>query len=361
MVVSPTFIFAKEEAPPKNSMERRQRAELMQFFLGNPQEAVLPTSPIAVELYNRAVEYFRKSDYALARQMLNESLGHDDKNSFAHELLGDISSAEHKLDEAAEHYGAAYRLRPEEGIRKKIRKLKEELAVEGKLSQIETEYFVLRYEKDSVPGESFAYKDLLSKVYEQVSKDLDYNFHEKMVVLIYGEEDFNRITQMPHWVTGLYDGKVRMPVRLQGAGDSEMEALATHEMTHAFIAALSAHRAPAWVNEGLAQVEENKIRPIDLLVFDAAVTTRTLLPLDQLMIPQEAVAHHDPLWANLFYQQSYHLVQYLVNQYGIFKMRKLLEAFAAEKNSDEAVRSVYGVSIEELEKAWRATFTPLSV
>ncbi len=136
-----------------------------------------------------------------------------------------------------------------------------------------------------------------------------------------------------------------------------MKAVTAHEVTHAFVAQMGLQRAPVWLNEGLAQYQENKFRPVDMLVFHAAIKTKTVLPLDQIMNEKSLESRADPLWINLFYRQSFHLTNYLVKRYGFYHIKLMLGEFAKGKNSNEAVENVLKISVPKLEKEWRATFS----
>jgi hypothetical protein len=219
------------------------------------------------------------------------------------------------------------------------------------------EHFIIKYQNQDHSIEGFDLRELLREAYRMISQDFGYYFKNPIVVALYDEQDFKEITATPHWVGGMYDGKVRMPLKKFSFDDKELRSLATHEVTHAFVAAISSQHAPAWINEGLAQVEEDKIKKIDLLVFDSAVKTNSLLPLDQLTGQTSISSIKDQLAASLFYQQSFHFTQYLVKRYGMFNLKKMLAEYAKGKNSDEVMRNVLQVPLPRLEKEWHTTFS----
>lgn len=346
-----------KESVSEEMIERRQKVELMGFFLKDPQDAAMPGTTLSIQLLNQAIEYYQKNEYELAKQAAQDSLKHDSQNAFAYELLGDIYNNQQNLKEAKIQYDIAYNLQPREGLRGKMEKLGTETQVDKKLSTYREEHFIIKYQNQDRGIEGFELRELLRQTYRDISRDLGYYFRGQIVVLLYDEGDFKKIAGSPHWAAGLYDGKVRMPLKRFSYNDKQLRALTAHEVTHAFVAALSSQRAPAWINEGLAQVEQNKVEKIDMLVFDSAVKTRTLLPLDQLISEQALQGKSDALWVGLFYQQSFHLTQYLVDRYGTVNLKKMLLEFAQGKNSDEVIRAVLQISTARLEKEWRATFT----
>jgi hypothetical protein len=60
----------------------------------------------------------------------------------------------------------------------------------------------------------------------------------------------------------------------------------------------------------------------------------------------------DPDVARLSYAESLTTVQFILERYGPEGMATLLGAFKAGKATDEAVRQVFGLSLEEFEEQW---------
>lgn len=355
---SSLHVFAAEEEKDSAAaaIERRQEVEIKSYFLQDPQKAKLPTSILAVQFYNQAIQYFEKSEYDLAKQALQEAVMQDPSNSLAYELLGDVHNVQQDLAEAKLNYEFAYNLQPNAALKSKLEKLRSETQVEKKLSTYKEEHFLIKYHNQDKSMEGFELRELLRETYRNISRDFAYYFKNQLVVILYDEEDFRAISNAPHWAGGVYDGKVRMPVSRKGFAETDLKAVTAHEVTHAFVAQMSVQRAPAWLNEGLAQYQENKSRPLDMLVFDAAIKTKTLLPLDQIMNERSLESRTDPLWINLFYRQSFHLTNYLVKRYGFYYVKLMLGEFAKGKSSNEVVENVLKISVPKLEKEWRATF-----
>jgi len=61
----------------------------------------------------------------------------------------------------------------------------------------------------------------------------------------------------------------------------------------------------------------------------------------------------DPLLVNLFYEQSFQLVDYLIGRYGMFKIKQVLEEYGKGKGSEEVIRDIYQTSIERIEREWK--------
>jgi tetratricopeptide (TPR) repeat protein len=347
----------EKKSAAQESLERRQRSEIMGYFMKDPGQAKLPGTAMAVGLYNQAVGHFQKSEYDLARKALDDSLQYDAMNPLAYELIGDIDNLEQKLKDARLNYETAYRIGPSDRIKEKLEKLGKEEAVEGQLARYDEEHFVIQYQKTGQPYEGFELRELLRETYRNVSSDLGYYFQQKITVLLYDDEDFTALTGMPPWVAGLYDGKVRIPINREGFDNRDIRTIAAHELTHVFAGMLSGRLAPPWINEGLAVYEENKVKPRDLVIFRAAVKTGTLFPLIELVDQKKTAAVTDPLLEGLFYEQSFQLTDYLIGRYGMFKIKQLLTEYGKGLDSQEVLENGLGISIDRLEREWRESLS----
>ena len=357
-----TLGFANESEKPESERERaakiietRGRAEVLGYFLGKPKDASAVGVPIAIDLYNEAVTYYQKKEYELARLALEDSLRYDAKNPFSHELLGDVSYFEQKLDEALPHYEAAFRLRADSDLKEKIERVRKEKKVEAGLATVREEHFIIKYRGEEKKLEGFELREFLRNSFREVGQDFGYFFKHKVPVLLYDEKEFRELNEVPHWSSGVYDGKIRLPAYQKGFTLKEIQKIMRHELTHAFVAEISRGQCPAWLNEGIAEYEEEKVEAPNLRVFRAAIKTNALFPIADLLDRGKILEIKDPLEAEVFYQQSHQFVKYLVARYGMFQVKKMLELFGEGKDSLEVIETVLRVSPLELEKRWKET------
>jgi hypothetical protein len=117
--------------------------------------------------------------------------------------------------------------------------------------------FLLVYDGSRLePGIERTLLAALERSYADLVQDLGSGPHEKVTVVVYAERDWQLATQAPDWSGGLFDGNVRVPAQgLTGVTPALLSVL-KHEMTHAFVHVRTGGRAPTWLHEGLAQVEE---------------------------------------------------------------------------------------------------------
>lgn len=361
LLAMPSLGFAKEdeseEGRARKAMEERSRTQVLSYFYGNPKDASGLEASISIDLYNQAVEFYNKREFELAKEALKDSLQHDPKNPFAYELVGDIAYFEQNLDVAEKNYESALKFRTRKDLEEKILKVRKEKKIEGGLVSYREEHFLIKYGGEERGLEGFELREFLRNSYREVGQDLGYFFRHKVVVLLYDDGEFRKLSGVPHWSSGIYDGKIRLPAYQRGFSPKEIQKIMRHELTHAFISEISNGRCPAWLNEGLAEYEESKVEPADLRVFDAAVRSHTLFPLPALLDQKQLLDIKDPLEVALFYVQAYKLVSYLVERYGMFQIKKMLQLFAQGKDSLEAIEGVLKISPMQLEKEWIASFS----
>jgi hypothetical protein len=108
------------------------------------------------------------------------------------------------------------------------------------------------------PGAERALLAALESAYAGLVQDLGSAPSHKIEVVVYAERDWKLATQAPDWSGGFFDGKVRVPAQGLTGVTPQLLSVLKHEMTHAFVAARTRGRAPVWLHEGLAQVEEGK-------------------------------------------------------------------------------------------------------
>jgi hypothetical protein len=137
-------------------------------------------------------------------------------------------------------------------------------------------------------------------------------------------------------------------IRLSLGGREEPAALAgtiRHEMTHHVIRAI-APSAPAWLHEGLAQIEEGR---------DAAKAEARLGAVEGLsdaLLSAPVLAEEDPRRVAVFYDLALAFTRYLDDrQRGA--VARMLRELGAGKGEAEAFREAFGDSRRNIFEAWK--------
>lgn len=160
------------------------------------------------------------------------------------------------------------------------------------------------------------------------------------------------------WIGGQAHTDLGIIIGAVAPGDSaEIQRLVPHELSHQVLHQATDNPyggAPIWFDEGLAvRNQELRDQGWDEMVAAAAREGR-LIPLEALAGSFPA----DPEQALLSYAQSRDVVEFIVATHGEAKLQELVAAFAAATPVDEALPTVLGRTVDELDADWRATLPP---
>ncbi|MBO6939178.1 MAG: tetratricopeptide repeat protein [Deltaproteobacteria bacterium] len=165
-----------------------------------------------------------------------------------------------------------------------------------------------------------------------------------------------RTTGLPSLgVQGVCFGKVVTAISPRG-GPFNWGQIDWHELAHVFHIQLSENHVPRWFTEGLAEYETNIARPewkreMDHHLWDALENDQ----LPPLRLMNRAFTRARSAMAMMVaYYASTKIVTYIAEEYGFPKIVRMLKAWAAGKSSPEVIQQVLGVSVEELDTAFRA-------
>jgi hypothetical protein len=139
---------------------------------------------------------------------------------------------------------------------------------------------------------------------------------------------------------------------------SRMDRYIPHEITHLLVYEASADEGyryvPEWLDEGLATANERLPTPEFDLELEKARTQTGFLPLKDLCVPFSP----DAQTALLSYAQSGSVVRFIRERYGAQGIRDLMTAYANGASCTSGVEDGLGITLHELETAWRASLEP---
>lgn len=139
-----------------------------------------------------------------------------------------------------------------------------------------------------------------------------------------------------------------------GGAARETSRMIPHEVSHVVVHQASRNpynSPPPWLDEGLAtyvqETDDGRLEP----VLDRAVREGRLIPLGAL----KSSFPLDPDQALLSYAESVSVVAYLVENFGSATVGELVSVYRNEVSHDQAVESVLGMSIKELDARWKSS------
>lgn len=235
-----------------------------------------------------------------------------------------------------------------------LEKARRENGVESRFAQEDTSFFVVSYDGERENrADVTAILGALEEVAIRVGLDFDFQPTTRVPVLLYSAEEFVAVTNSHTWVGGLFDGKIRVPIKNASSHLPEIRRTLSHEYTHYVVSALSP-RAPAWLNEGLAQWEEEPGAPPGAAKLALVVAARDAGKLDRFASLAASFAGiPDKDRVRLLYAQSHAFTAYLVERFGMAKVKDLLVTTKTARSVSLAFEEAFGEPLLAVEEAWR--------
>jgi Flp pilus assembly protein TadD len=176
----------------------------------------------------------------------------------ARDRLGGVHYRDGRVEEAVAEWEKSAKLGPPSpDLVQRLAKAKASIAAEARLARQTSAHFEIRFdmEKDAVLASKVLVA--LEEAHGVVGAELQRFGQERLVVVLLPTDDFQSVTGAHGWVAGLYDGRIRLPVKGAEQRESELFQRARHEYVHSVLAPLG-KRAPGWLHEGLAQLFEGR-------------------------------------------------------------------------------------------------------
>jgi tetratricopeptide (TPR) repeat protein len=223
-----------------------------------------------------------------------------------------------------------------------LARLERELDAEWDFVDFDTAHFRISFAQGENPEAAEIVSQHLEDAYFAVGRKLDFYPDTPTDVVLYASEDFHNVTQTPDWTGGVYDGRIKLPVRgIHGASELLQRTL-RHEYGHVLITKLSNGRAPVWLNEGLAIWAEEQsdgdrenwaystISGQHLFTLEELVAPFTQLPADRVQVA---------------YAQSYLAVRQILTEHGDRHVLALLEEIGSGASISSAFESELATTI----------------
>ncbi len=182
---------------------------------------------------------------------------------------------------------------------------------------------------------------------------------EPVRVIVYGSSNAFAGALPPgsaEWIGGIAEPELHLVLTgIQPGTDAttEIHRIFSHEVVHLIVGQATDNpfnTPPPWLDEGLAtyyqEVPDSRFDP----ALKNAVRNGQLIPVRAL----NSSFPDDANQALLSYAESRSIVDFIITQMGAAKMSALLHAYAGGVSNDVAVQSRLGISIDQLDKEWKA-------
>jgi hypothetical protein len=165
-------------------------------------------------------------------------------------------------------------------------------------------------------------------------------------VSLYTDQAFFDVTQAPAWSAAMNDGKIRVPISGVKAVTPQLSSVLRHELTHSFVQQIAHGRAPQWLNEGVAQVEQGLSTGPFGSRLAALYSAGRQIPLNQL---EGNFTTFSPTEASVAYAESLAAVEYIRSAYGMPDLARVLQRVGEGQSIESALRSTIHGGYGQLE------------
>ena len=276
----------------------------------------------------------------------------DPEEPMVYRLLGEAHYHRGDMTAAVMAWEEGLRLRPDdrefEGL---IAKAEGERKVYEEYERRPGQHFTLRYVGEVQEELGKEILAILERAYDEVGYDLNHYPRHEVEVVVYSDEDFVAVTDLPSWVGGVFDergGRIRIPIRgIKQTAD--LRALLYHEYTHVVIRDVTGGRAPTWLNEGLALIEQRSAMDGEVELVRHLAVTGALPSLRALDGSFVGLSGSD---ARVDYAISYVATRYLVDRSSLWDTQRLLQRLGEGVPFDEALEEVTRLTLADFEQQW---------
>ena len=294
---------------------------------------------------------FYLGDDRYAERELKRVIEINPRLAIAYQFLGELYYRKDDLDSAASFWEKAVELDPSaDGLRARLERIRREHKTEKDFNRDVTSHFLVKYEGRERIEVARIVLRILEDAYGEVGRALSYYPDREIQVILYSEQQFQDVTDAPGWSGAIYDGKIRIPI---GGIEQETPGLRRdlyHEYTHAVVRAITPG-VPTWLNEGLAQYFEGK--EIDGRQKEMLRRLALAGKLPQLSNLEGSFMGLGGDQAVFAYLVSLSSVRYMIDSFGMYRIKDILEQLAAGADTGRAISRSIMLSYEEFDTNWK--------
>jgi len=288
----------------------------------------------------------RLSDTARARGLLTRALQIDPAFTPASQLLGTMLYEAGDVEGAIRVYDAALVRAPDQSrMQARVEEWRKEAALHGAFRRAQGGHFTVLFEGPAEEEAAAAAVDILEDAYARIGDLLQTFPAEPVTVVLYTQQQFRDVTRTPGWSGGLFDGRIRLPIRGGLADRREFERVLTHEYVHALVHSIAAGGVPAWLNEGLAAALE----PGGLERARRDLARGPLVPLSQLGASFSSLP---PAAVPAAYAGSALAVEAILDRAGAPRLMGLLADLGAGADFGRAFTAWVQMPFADFEREW---------
>jgi tetratricopeptide (TPR) repeat protein len=301
----------------------------------------------------QGLAYHRMRETDRAVEMLKRAIDLDPKNPDAYKIIGEAYYQRDEIEMAAGYFEKALELDPsDQALRQHLDKVRREKTVETGFQQEATRAFTVKFEGREERDTARRILRDLDDAYREIGQTMSYYPQEPITVILYTNQQFQDVTRTASWASGIYDGKIRVPIGGAAQNPDLLRKVLFHEYTHAVVHGLSRGvNVPTWLNEGLAVYFESDGRSTREESLHRQIRSGTpLIPLSGL---HGSFMGLSDAQASLAYAESYAAVRTLMDRYGPYPIRQVLEDLGHPKEFAAAFSDQFMTPYETFQSDWQ--------
>ncbi|HMO17304.1 MAG TPA: hypothetical protein PKA63_04155 [Oligoflexia bacterium] len=165
----------------------------------------------------------------------------------------------------------------------------------------------------------------------------------KVTIRFLAPAEFRRYTGAPSWTSAMYfNDEISIPLNnSKGVNLTDLARAIRHEYAHAVIAEISGGNCPAWLDEGIAQLLEDRVNPLLGPALRKWIAKNDAMPLDWL---QNGFTLLDEKIVPAAYAQSLFATRKLVSEHGYTGIANYLSNLNDQTNSEKAFKKAFSSS-----------------
>ena len=259
----------------------------------------------------------------------------------AAKLLGEIQYSAGDVDDAIRSYEQAVAQRPGDlEMRERLDVWRKESTVHRGLTQRNDGRFSIVFEGRTDSELADRAVASLDAAYWRIGRAIGAYPSNSITVTLYTEQQFRDLTRAPEWSSGIFDGRIRIPVKGARQNLQQFDRVLAHELTHAMVTNLAPRGVPAWLHEGLASYFE----PQDTASAVKVLSATGPVPVGALL---ESFSRLNERQATAAYAESLLLAEVLMRRAGT-RMGIVLQGLDRGQTLQDSLQLV-GIDVGDLE------------
>ncbi len=285
-----------------------------------PASEPVVRAEVARVLATVAVASARAGQPEHSLQQARAALALDESTPEAYLAMGEYQFQDNDLAGALDTWERGLRLNPGEPLlTRRLERGRSEAERLGGLERVASEHFVVAFDGRADVPAARASLEVMEAAYRGVGALFQSYPDGPIPVVLYPERSFEQEGHAS-WSAAVYDGKIRLPSRGADVHSIRFRGTLFHEYGHAlFHRATAGKHAPAWLNEGFADVARLRADPGPAVRCTPDVHLYSLRALEAGF---QRIGNHRA--AHLAYLEARHAVEHIVERHGEDGVRALL-------------------------------------